>query len=195
MQQRPSKLLLWTPVLWAVFATVAAHGQSGSVSTGSAPPTAELSTTGSPVSVEVGRPRIFRYNRVAQLWEGIGLDGYAITVAQLSLNPVAQNAAQTDAIQSSLQGSVQFNPVQGALNTMNLQSAQAANQQNLALANSAGTQNVAAAQAGLNFQTQIMNSIGPVKGGVKPGQCGGVKVGQYRGMKLLIFRGRRAAGA
>jgi hypothetical protein len=148
--KRYSRLLL-TPVVWTMLATVAGHGQDN-----------QVSTVGTPVSAEVGHPKIYRYNRIAQLWEGIGLDGYAITVSQLNLSPTAQNAAQTDAIQSSLQGSVQFNPVQGALNALNLQSAQAANQQNLALANSAGAQNVQAAQAAQNFQTQIMSQIGPM---------------------------------
>jgi hypothetical protein len=122
----------------------------------------QVSQVGAPVSAEVGRPKIYRYDRVAQLWEGIGLDGYAVTVAQLNLNPTAQNAALTDVVQSSVQGSVQFNPVQGALNGLGLQGAQAANQQNLALANAAGQQNVQAAQAGTNFQVQMMNQIAPL---------------------------------
>jgi hypothetical protein len=142
--QRHSRVLRCTSVTWALLAVIAGHGQN------------QVSTVGTPVSAEVGQPKIYRYNRVAQLWEGIGLDGYAITVSQLSLSPTAQNATQIDAIQSSLQGSVQFNPVQGALNALNLQSAQSANQLNLALANSAGTQNVQAAQTAQNFQTQIM---------------------------------------
>ena len=140
-----SGLLAWIFVVWAMSATVV--GQS---------------PVGATVSAEVGRPKVYRYDRVAQLWEGIGLDGYAITVAQLSLNPTAQNAAQTDIVQSSVQGSVQFNPVQGALNALSLQGAQAANQQNLALANAAGQQNVQAAQAGTNFQVQMMNQIAPL---------------------------------
>jgi hypothetical protein len=134
---------------WAAVALAVGHGQ-------------EVSQVGAPVSAEVGRPKIYRYDRVAQLWEGIGLDGYAITVAQLNLNPTAQNAAQTDVVQSSVQGSVQFNPVQGALNALSLQGAQTANQQNLALANAAGQQNSQAAQAGTNFQVQMMNQIAPL---------------------------------
>src|ERR1700739_846721 len=71
-----------------------------------------------PCDVTLGRPRVWGYERLYPLLDGLFQDVSATQLSQLTLNPNAANAASLDAVQSAFQAGVSFSQTTGANNAL-----------------------------------------------------------------------------
>lgn len=107
-----------------------------------------------PCDVTLGRPRVWGYDRLYPLLDGLFQDVSATQLAQLTLNPNAANAASLDAVQSAFQAGASFSQTLGANNAL-------AQQLNSVLSTNASLQNellsrqAQLVQAALTAQQQV----------------------------------------
>jgi hypothetical protein len=106
----------------------------------------KASTYHLPADVTLGRPRVWGYQRMYPLLDGLFQDVASTQLSQLTLNPNAPNAANLNAIQNAFQLGVSYSQTLGASNTT-------AQQLNSTLSSSASVQSQL-----LNLQGQLVQS-------------------------------------
>jgi hypothetical protein len=101
-----------------------------------------------PCDVTLGRPRVWGYERLYPLLDGLFQDVSATQLAQLTLNPNTANASSLDAVQNAFQAGVSFSQTAGATNAL-------AQQLNSVLATNASVQNELLSRQGQLVQSAL----------------------------------------